>query len=418
MIMRIQTVFLPALFLYASVCAAFACSEGVTTDCLLEAAHDALPSIESRADWVDAALELARAEAAVGRKREAMTLLLKAVARAGGEPDPKSRASQLTAGAEALALQQAEGLAADVFSAAERALEQIPAGDKRSDLLGRLLAARAIMEGVPSVLSAALAMPEETETQSSYRARTLEELATLRAQEDFAAATAIVGGISSGLRYYQAVGYAHSAAEAAGHAGEDELLAALAAASDAARSLSEGYFVAGALREAAVVMDTLKQSDRADRLFSEAVAAAREAGSLQQQARAISRIASEMADIKRHTAARALLPEASKIAQQEPSEQLRLWSYYEICGSAAFAGDFQLANTVLSEIPSDIVLFGRPLYAAAQRDMVFGLTRHRRLEEGLAMAARIGPARERVQALSRMIGLLVDPGQPALPRYL
>ncbi|MEM9735863.1 MAG: TolC family protein, partial [Pseudomonadota bacterium] len=54
------------------------------------------------------------------------------------------------------------------------------------------------------------------------------------------------------------------------------------------------------------------------------VAAAREAGSLQQQARAISRIASDMADIKRYTAARALLPEASEIARQEPSDQLRL----------------------------------------------------------------------------------------------
>ncbi|MEM9181812.1 MAG: hypothetical protein AAGB27_01540, partial [Pseudomonadota bacterium] len=199
MMIRIHTVFLPALIYCASVDAAAACSEEVTTDCLLEAAHDALPSIESRADWVDAALELARAEAAVGREREAITLLLKAVARAGGEPDPKSRASQLTASAEALALQQADGLAADVFSAAERALDQIPAGDKRSDLLGKLLAARAVMDGAPSVFPAALAMPEETETQSSYRARTLEELATLRAKEDFAAATAIVGGISSGL---------------------------------------------------------------------------------------------------------------------------------------------------------------------------------------------------------------------------
>ncbi|MEM6575100.1 MAG: hypothetical protein AAF736_12570 [Pseudomonadota bacterium] len=125
-----------------------------------------------------------------------------------------------------------------------------------------------------------------------------------------------------------------------------------------------------------------------------------------------------MADIRRYPAARALLPEASKIAEQEPSEQLRLWSYYEICGSAAFAGDFQLANEVLSKIPTDIVLFGRPLYAAAQRDVVFGLLRHDRFDEGLAMASRIEPARERVQALSRMVGLLVDPGQPALPRYL
>ncbi len=404
---------LPILLLPVSA-AALDCTGDPSRECLLDAAAAALPAVAGRSDWIDAALELAAAEAGEAGKSR----LLEAAIRAGGEDDPVSRAGQLAAIAQASAKQGSGPLAADVAAAAERALSAVTDADKRADLLGKVLSARAEAAGAAALLPVVQAMPEDSDNQASFRARTLEQLATRLAAEDLSAALALLADMDSGLKYYQAVGYAHVATATAGHADRDELLDAIESGAKVARTLSEGYFVAGALREGAVAAHELGQMDLADRLFDEAVAATRTAGSRQQQARALSRVASELADTGRFEEARKLMPEALQTARQETSEQLRLWSFYEICGAAAFAGDFGLAREVLSEIPPDLLLFGRPLRAAAQRDLAWGLTRHGATAEAVQVVGEISSPRERVQALARMARLLADPSMVALPRYL
>lgn len=406
------------------------CTASPDLECLLEHGARRLANIDDPASQVDGVVELAKARVAAGLNAQAYVALLEAGLTAAGQADPDSRGFLLASVSQAMAdhsrdqsdlgsaRNSAQHMARHMAKAALLAAAQLPALDRRADLTGKALVALAGAGKAEQALSQAMAMSADNSSQAAYKARTLKALAALRAETDLARGRQIFQTIDMGITYYQATGAVELALLALKNHDQAAARELLEMAVEIARTDPDGYFVAGALREAAMANLAAGNSEAADRLVQEALAGARNASSAQQKARAVSRIASDLADAGRYQQARELLPQSEQLARMEASVSLRMWSFYELAGAAAAAGDFDTAGRLLAEIDPGIDFSGRSLLSAAQRDVAWGMARHGKLDRALLMAETIESAREKVQALSRIVRVMVDPEMKALPRYL
>ena len=385
----------------------------------LASAEDAVTTIRDPVSRIDALVELGEAQVAAGHPEEASNSLATASALARSMPDPIKQAQALVAITSVWVATELRTDIEELFDMATAALEQSASDAKRWDLAGQLAVARARGGDVRRALTIAQAMPARSETLATYKARTLHDIAPSQASfGDFGGAVETLDQITMGLTYYRSVACSDVAA-IAGRRGNSEVAdSLLAQADDIARKQSDGYFVAGALRQIGDAYAELGVDAHAHRYYSDALLGAMEADQAQQRSRALSRVATSMADYGYLEQALAVIPRAIKVAQDESSDQMRFWAYYEIAGSAAFSGDFESALSLLNEIPSDLSFSGTPLRDATQRDIAWGLARHGQLDEALEMARSIQSARERVQALSRIVRVLSNPAMKALPRYL
>lgn len=386
---------------------------------LADKAVAALPYVEPRSQRVHAAGETAVALSELSRKAQAGDMIGDELKRASSISDAAEKAIALVGLAQSSA--QIGGAVAhdDVMTAAWQSLNAIDAADKKSDLTGKLLRATAIRHADQVVLDAALAMPELNENQSSYKARTLHELApTFAEQIGVASGEAILRQITMGLAYYKAGAFADVAAVAYQRNQPQVAVRLLIEAEAIARAQGDGYFRAGALRRIASSYNDGGETETAIALFRDAGIAASAGESAQQRARALSRVATTLADHHYYSMAGDLLSRAADVAESEENEQLRFWTFYEIAGAAAFAGQFELADTLLAQIPVTLKFSGSHVRYAAERDIAWGYAKHERFDEASMRADAIQGVRERAQALARIARLKRNPKMRSLSRYL
>ena len=379
----------------------------------------ALAQIDDPAVWVVAATELAEAFVAQGRFDLAASLLERAKQKADALEDLTSRTSALTGIAPLLASVGQTQQSAVVIDQARRLATQIDDENVRWDVEGKLCVALAAGGAFEAALACANAVPVTTDTLASYKARTLHDIAPLvAAAGELVRAEEALQSITMGLTYYAAAARTDVAIYA--HQQDASMLAQrlLTEAEAIARDQTDGYFIAGALRHVAVARLALGQDSAASDIFTAAVNAARRGASPQHKARAVSRVATSLADYGRLAETAPLLDEALALAATESRDTFRYWCLYEIAGSAAFAGFSDKAKATLADIPSDLMFGGKSLAAATQRDVAWGMARHGNMVEAIALAEAINSPRERVQALSRIARVAVDPAMKALPRYL
>lgn len=386
---------------------------------LIDRAVAELPEIEPRAQRIHAAGEAAITLGELNRPARAREIIDEELTRATFISDAGEQAIALVGLAESSADIDGDSGHLAVMSAAWESLDRLKPGAKKSDLTGKLLVAAATRRADPDVLAAALAMSEADDNQSSFKARTLHKLAPAFAtQVDVATAESILQQITMGLSYYQAGAYADVAAIAFKRDQAQVANRLLAKAEVIARAQNDGYFRAGALRRIASAYSDGGNSDTAMALFTDAGAAAVEGKSAQHRARALSRVATTLSDHSYYSLAGKLLSDAVRIADSEENDQLRFWTYYEVAGASAFAGKFDLANTLVAKIPEELKFSGSHVRYAAERDIAWGYAKHQMFDEAASRAEAIVGARERAQALSRIARIAGNPGMRSLSRYL
>lgn len=400
------------------------CEGGSPVACVLTQANEELDRVEVDSDWITAAIEIAIALDAAGRQGEAAAILTGAEKRAATLDDAGQRSAALGQIGGALAGFGSRGAVLreavlNVIADGEYHLGSVSDPRKHQDILGKLAVARALAHDEDAALAIAGRMPQSDDNLAALKARTLHDIAPIQAEHgDLDSAVETLAAIDMGLTYYRAASRS-DVAKIAAEAGRIDLANELLNEADKiAREQNDGYFVAGALRHIAEAWAAMDDERRALAYFKDATDGARRAMAPQQQARALSRIATALADYGYYDEAKAVVPEAIDIAGTERSDDLRYWAYYEIAGAAAFAGDFDAAFGLLGEISPSVAFSGTGLKGAAQRDIAWGLARHGQLSKALATAHDIDAPRMRVQTLSRIARILSDPAMPALPRYL
>lgn len=395
------------------------CVPDMVPTCVLERAAVALAEVEPGADWVAGAAELAVAYDEIGEPSRALLLLEQAVSQASALTPDKERTNALSSIATAVAGLRPNQGAVSLLARIEASASGISEADPRWDLLGKVIGAEALHGDFAEAEQKARAMPEETFAQSAYKAVTIRKLAGLAAKKgELAHARELAALLTMSMDYYRSMANSDIALHAWRQGDLTVLDETLAEAEAIARSQDDGYFVAGALREVAQVTFRKGNREAADRVFEDARTGARRAKSSQEQARAMSRIATRMGDIEHTLHAAATIEESIELAEAEEREAMRNYSFYEIGGSAAMSGNFDVAREVITKLPDTPFGTARSLRAAAQRDLAWGLARHGRPEEALEVASGIRTERERVAALSRLARVLNDPDMQSLPRYL
>lgn len=404
-----------AVSMRTPVCA----SSSTSQQCALEMAEALMGELTEDAVFLSVASEYALALYAAGRGSEAAAVLRQAVEKAVSIPEPDKAAAVLADIAASAGNMGDIALVMSAWKQGEVRIASIEAAVKKSDLSGKFLSARAATGDAAAAGMAALAMPEDSDDSASFKARTLREIAAHQAKAgNFDDAQVSLNEITMGLSYYAATAHSDVAAEAekAGEFGLANQL--LVKAEKRAREQDNGYFIAGALRDIASVYARLGDSETAMQMFEDAKQGARAAESYQEKARAMSRIGTSLADQKMFVQAAEVFPEAVQFAEQEEQASMRTYSFYEIAGSAAFSGDFALANQLIARLPDEEFLSADSLAAVAKRDLAWGLARHGMWNEAIQTASSISTRREKIQALSRLVRLSYNPDMEAVPRYL
>lgn len=391
------------------------CASSPTAICVAELANAERSSVATGTAQVSAAIEVALAQAAAGDAETAAQTLAAVTPFAAALDDSTERAVELTALASTAATLQDKQWLETWLATATTSAASVTTASKRNDLTSKLAVASAALDH-QAALDAVLKLPEVDSTDAAYKARALAELAPVfAAGGDWSLAERALEAATMGLLYYRSVGYTRIARLAPDASQQRRYLRT---AVGIARKLDDGYFKAGALRQAAAAYIALGNNATGKRFYNDAAVAAVTASTAERRARATSRIATSLADDGNYLEAAALLPISLLALESEERETMRLWSYYEIAGSAAFAGDDALATELIERIPPETAFGGSPLQPAAVRDLAFGLARHGETSRAIRVAAAIESPRERVQALARIARVLADPDMASLPRYL
>jgi len=396
------------------------CSQdSVTPACIAENAQQVLAAIEDPFSYATSAAELAIAYDALGDAKAATVLFEAALAKADGIDDSNKQAGAY--GDIALALSKVKA-APQIVPLIEQLImraDKIGSDDKKWDVLGKLMTARAVHGDKNAARSMALSMPSSTYSQDAFKGRTQREIAEKFAKYgDFVTAIAVMNEIEADFTYYSAIARTDVTAMAI-EAGKNSLVEPLfKEAVSIANTQDNGYFSGAILRDIGYSLVKLGEAEKADAMFARAAEKARNAKSDQEKARALSRIATSFSDCGLDNKSAPILTEALSIARTIESEAFTNYALYEIAGSAAFSGEFTMARDLLTEIP--VIPFGSAvsLKAASERDLAWGLARYGQINEALSVANAIDSPREKVHTLSRLVRLLKDPEMNALPRYL
>lgn len=399
---------------------ACAAERTIATSCLIDAAQKLLVAIGDQQDKLDGTIEVALAMSTADRRQEAEDMLTGAwkrlAAPASADIFHLEGLSALAVAAKNIGSYAVGSRIADEAIAFAEPMENTP---KKWDFLGKLAAVYVAGGNAQAAGQLIEQMPESDYAYAAYKARSIREMAAQFAkQSDFYAAQSWIGRITMGLPYYRAT----ARTDVANHAIEAsnlELANKLAAAAAAmAPTFENGYFVAGALREVGEVFGALGDHEQALSYFERAFIEAQLAPSKQEMARAISRIATGLSDHGYYRQAAQYLDRSITIANEIATENLRSWTMYEIAGSAAFAGEFEMAAALLQNVPNTPFSATQSLRSSAKRDLAWGFAKHGKPHEALAVVSEIETKREKIQALSRVIRAAIDPKMKALPRYL
>ncbi len=394
--------------------------EEVKRSCLVDVAKQLLVTNDGASAKLDGRIEVSLALHAAGRSNEAEEML-----RAAWEQLPHTDKGQLSRLADLSALATASKNTTNIELAQKIADGAVTYGNtldnsaKKWDLLGKLVSVFVAVGEIQAAQDLVQQMPESDYAYAAYKARSIREAAAQFAKQGaFGEAQTWIRKITMGLPYYQATArtdVAYSAVAASKPAIAEKLAAE---AIEMAPSFENGYFVAGALREVGEVYGLADKHERALQYFEKAYSAALLAPSKQEAARAVSRVATGLADHGYYQQAAQYLTKSIEIAESIEADNLRNWTRYEIVGSLAFSGEFDRAKLLLKRVPKERFASTQSLHSAAARDLAWGFARHGQLKDALAQLGEIETAREQVQALARIIRVTFHPDMQALPRYL
>lgn len=392
----------------------------VQLNCLVDAAKQMLDTLEDPSSQRDGAIEVSLALHAVGRGDEAAAMLAKEWRQLEVvEQDPLPHLASLSALAVASKKAGNAALARDIAKQAVAYSGSMEDTPKKWDSLGKLAQVFVAAGDTQTVQELIRQMPQSDYAYAAYKARSIREVAAqLAKQGAFDDAISWIAQITMGLPYYQATART-DVAQFAMAADKPEIAEKLIAeAAKMAPTFENGYFVAGALREIGEVYGSVGDSEKAAEYFESAFSAAQLAPSKQEAARAVSRVSTGLADHGYYDMAAKYLVRSVEIAEDIEADNLKSWTRYEVAGSLAFSGEFEQATGLLQEVPRARFGSTQSLHSAAARDVAWGFARHGRIEEALNQLNEIETTRERVQALSRIIRVLVNADMQALPRYL
>lgn len=392
---------------------------GSVDSCMLKYIDQNLAVISDDVAWISSAVEYSYALRAYDRGEQSVSILDSALKRSAKIQSLKEKTNALYEIAVAVTDSNDSSRAKEIISVGSLSARQIDDSESRSDSLAKfsvlLIKAGELDAGMRQLDS----LPQHSDNLAAFKARAFKDVAVYFAEKkQIDTAVEVIEAVDYGLTYYQSTARIELATLANGLGLNEIARGLLHDAESIARAQSDGYFIAGALRDAAEAYFFEGQNERALELFNDARSAALLARTPQHRARAISRIATTLADNGMYNEAAELFPEALQLLQSEESEQMLKYSLYEITGSAAFAGDFETAFANLDSISDEGFGSAQSLKNAAIRDIAWGLTRHGRVKEALDLSDTVQTPREKVQLLSRVLRLLKQPDMPAFSRYL
>lgn len=416
-----------ALFFFIGACASDQpkttnadCSQtDIAASCILEIAENQLLLMENNFDWASSAIEIARAKDAWGEHDAAWRLVDEALSKAKAIENAKERATAFSDIALALAKVQRDARGLRVVEEIDALLGGVDNDAKRADIAGKLLTARSIHGDSAAAMAGAQQLAKTSAAEDAYKGRTLREIAVNLAQAgDIDGAVSALAAFDTAFTYYSAVARTEIAAFAH-KAGRKEIIDSLLdEAETIGRAQSNGYFSAAVLREIAFDEFTMGRRERAMTFLADARNASRSAPSAQERSRSMSRIATRLGDRGEYALATDIVAEAVAILREEENDAMRHYSLYEAAGAAAFIGDFDVARSLIDELPSTPFGSARSLKSAGLRDLAWGMTRHGDTRGAMDVAKSIESLREKTHALSRIALLLKKPDMKAPPRYL
>lgn len=391
----------------------------VTESCVLAYIDQNLSLISDHIVWINAAVEYSYALRAYQQDQDSEKLLDLATLRAAKITDQAQQINALYEIAAALIDSKDLLRAKEVIAQAGLLINQADDSELKTDNLAKhsvlLIKAGEINKGLAQLGE----LSQDSDNEASFKARAFKDAAVYLAEKNqIEKAVDAITKVSYGLVYYQSIARIEIAKWATVYGSKEIAFALLNDAEKIARTQTDGYFLAGALRDNAEAYFIKFDKDKAITLFNEASLSALQGRTPQHRARAISRIATKMADIGLYQEASMLLPQALEQLASEGSERMRNYSLYEIAGSAAFSGDFNTAFENLELIPDEAFGSAQSLRNATKRDIAWGLARHGRFTDALEIADTVKTPREQIQLLSRVLRILKQPDMPAFPRYL
>jgi len=391
----------------------------VESACILSLAKTTLAEIESPDDWITGAAEYAEALNSAGRVDDAHQILLQTEDRVDKIETSAKKITALNSIASGLISIDQRAASINLLDRALKLTEGIETESQRWDKRGKLISSKFKANSSLQILNSISDMPETTENLAAFKARTLKEVAeTQSVSGQILDAKNTIDQMTMGLTYYKSTALSHVAQQALQHDQMKLAFKMLEEAEKIARSQTDGYFIAGAIREAGKAYLRAGETARALDLFKEAEVATLKGRTPQHRARSLSRIATSLSDCNMFENAKSLLRESIMRAEKETSEIMQPYAFYEIAGSAAFSGDFDTAQELLSRIADEPFGDATSLMGATQRDVAWGLAKHGKIREAIDLASSISTPRERIQALSRIIRIIHDEDMQALPRYL
>jgi len=394
---------------------------GLTAGCIVSRAEQALTQLEGDPfAWSTAAVELAIALDALDESTRSEVLVAAAADRAAGIGEERQRVAAFGDIALALAVLRPLPDSEKILSRIADSVAGVEDVNRRADLAGKMIAASAVQLDLPEAFNRATALPEGEGSQASYKALALRKVAaTFAGKGDFDTAGRVIEHITMGIDYYKSMARSDVAARAAG---DDRYRAhanmLLDEAVIIARTIEDGYFRAGSLRDIAVAYHRLGAAERSAAYFDEAMSATADADTPNERARSMSRIATRMSDLGRLGATESVIAQSIAYAEAIESDVMRSFTDYEIAGAAAFCGHFDTAYALIAGMTDRAMGSTASVRSAAQRDLAWGLARHGQLQQAMQVVAGIESLRERIQAMSRIARVMNDPGMQALPRYL
>lgn len=395
--------------------------QNVSVSCMFLAGHQTLSQLNDPGLWAEGAVELSNAYAAVGHKAEAISLLDAAMLRQEDNVDVTAKLTFQIAAAKAYKIAGVKAASAEISRDALSLALTLENSAKKWDLVGKLASTLAVAGSPDKAQETVDAMPQETEAEAAYKARSYREIAAALAEVgQFDEARRILDKMTMGLPYYRSTARTDIAWVMAkiGPQQSDTIERLLGEAADLARTFENGYFIGGALREVGEVYALMGNRNEALVYFQEAIAAAQTAPSTQEKARAVSRVATGLSDHRFFDEAKEALGVSLQLASTMDPSRIRDWSYYEIVGSLGFSGDFERAETFLVPLPDSPFGSATSLKSVTKRDVAWGMARNGQIQQAFDFSKTINMPRERLQAIARILRVLADPDMVALPRYL
>lgn len=396
------------------------CEAGdITAFCLIKDAETALNKIDDHFEWATAAAELAIAKNAIGETGQAWTLFKDALTRSLKIDNKKQKEAAVSDISLALSKVKSNDKAVQIINTLQSFADGVETPEKKQDINGKLSTAIALHIDTSVALEKALKLPEGNPTLDSFKARTLREVANQMAKKgEFNKAQETLKHITMGLTYYASMAHSDVAAQAIKKSNNQLASELLEAGLIIARAQENGYFVAGAIRDIGYAYAKKMNTKIASDLFNEAQKGAQSANSFQEKARAMSRIATRMADAWQLPGTEDIIKIAIELANQEEREVFKNFSYYEIAGSAAICGHFDIARSLIEDIPDITFSSTKSLKNSTLRDLAWGLAKHGEIKNAYETAIMIGTDREKVQTLSRIARIIIDKDMNAVARYL